>query len=225
MKNRTPLTTETQRHGEKRALVAVGKLLPRSFFNRDPRVVARELLGKLVVRRESGEVLSGRIVETEAYLGADDLAAHAAAGQTARNAVLFGPAGHVYVYFIYGMYYCLNFSCLPDGEAGGVLIRALEPVAGLVAMARARGLKSFNAESLRDRRALTSGPGRLCDALGITRARDNAKDATSTRSDLQVRDDGFHAGRVLATPRIGIVKSAELPLRYIVAGSKFLSRN
>lgn len=176
-----------------------------------------------MVRREEKKTLAGRIVEAEAYLGTDDLAAHAAAGLTARNAVLFGPPGHVYVYFIYGMYYCLNFSCLPDGVAGGVLIRALEPVIGLEAMARARGLEKFNPESVRDLRKLTSGPGRLCEALGITRARDNAKDAVSRRSDLQVMEDGYKAGKIAVTPRIGIVKSAGLPLRYVIDGNPFLS--
>src|SRR5260370_29211547 len=186
------------------------KPLEREFFNRDPRVVARELLGKLVVSRQGRKVLSGRIVEIDAYLGADDLAAHAADGRTARNAVLFGPPGHVYVYFIYGMYYCLNVSCLPDGEAGGVLIRALEPVAGLVEMAKARGLEGLDFQSVRDLRRLASGPGRLCEALSITRPHDNAKDMVSPRSDLQVLHDPCHvpAGKVLFTPRIGIVKSA-----------------
>jgi DNA-3-methyladenine glycosylase len=136
------------------------QLLPRSFFDRDPRIVARALLGRIVARRKGRRVLAGRIVEVEAYLGAGDLAAHAAAGRTARNAVLFGPPGHAYVYFVYGMYYCLNFSCLPDGEAGGVLIRALEPLAGLAEMAKARGLQDLDFQSVRDLRKLTSGPGR-----------------------------------------------------------------
>src|SRR4029077_3058696 len=120
------------------------KLLRRAFFNRDPRIVARELLGKLVVRREGRKQLAGRIVEVEAYLGAGDLAAHAAAGHTARNAVLWGPPGHAYIYFIYGVHYCLNISCLPDGEAGCVLIRALEPVSGIADMANARGLADMD---------------------------------------------------------------------------------
>src|SRR5262245_2006305 len=161
------------------------RLLPRIFFNRDPRLVARELLGKLIVRRKGRKILAGRIVEVEAYLGADDLAAHAAAGRTARNAVLFGPPGHAYVYFIYGVHYCLNISCLPDGKAGCVLVRALEPVAGFEEMAEARGLENLNFESTRDLRRLASGPGRLSEALGITRPRDNAKDMVSPRSDLQ----------------------------------------
>jgi DNA-3-methyladenine glycosylase len=200
------------------------RLLSRSFFNRDPRRVARELLGKLVVRRKGRKLLAGRIVEVEAYLGVNDLAAHAAAGRTARNEVLFGPPGHAYVYFIYGVHYCLNVSCLPDGEAGGVLIRALEPVAGMDRMARARGLKDLNLESVRDLRKLTSGPGRLSEALGITRPRDNGKDLVSRRSDLQVVDDGFRGGKIVVTPRIGIVKSAGLPLRYVLAGNEFISR-
>ncbi|HEY6306200.1 MAG TPA: DNA-3-methyladenine glycosylase [Candidatus Angelobacter sp.] len=206
--------------------LARAEVLPRSFFNRDPRVVARELLGKLVVRRERRKVRAGRIVEAEAYLGAGDLAAHAAAGRTARNAVLFGPPGHVYVYFIYGMYYCLNFSCLPDGEAGGVLIRALEPVAGFAEMAKARGLKGLDFQSVRDLRNLTSGPGRLCEALSITRPRDNGKDVVSARSNLRVLEgnDGFRVARIEVTARIGIVKSADMPLRYVISGNKFVSR-
>src|ERR1017187_5323596 len=102
------------------------KLSPiaREFYNRDPRLVGPDLLGKVLVRRENKGILAGRIVEVEAYLGQDDAAAHSAAGRTARNSVLFGPPGHAYVYFIYGNYYCLNASCLPDGAPGGVLFRA-----------------------------------------------------------------------------------------------------
>src|SRR5580658_6060091 len=111
------------------------------FYDRDPRRVARALLGKLLVRRTAGGVLAGRIVETEAYLGQDDPAAHSAAGRTARNSVLFGPPGIAYVYFIYGVHYCLNVSCLPDGVPGGVLFRALEPIVGIADMAAARGIE------------------------------------------------------------------------------------
>ena len=107
------------------------------FFNRDPRQVARALLGKLLIRKTPRGILAGRIVETEAYLGQGDAAAHAAAGKTARNAVLFGPPGRAYVYLIYGNHYCLNVSCLPDGIPGGVLFRALEPVTGIEQMAKA----------------------------------------------------------------------------------------
>ena len=200
------------------------KLLRRGFFNRDPRTVARELLGTLIVRREGRKQLAGRIVETEAYLGAGDLAAHAAAGNTARNSVLWGPPGHAYVYFIYGVHYCLNISCLPAGEAGCILIRALEPVNGIAEMAEARGLADLDVESMRDLRKLASGPGKLCEALGITRPRDNGKDMVSSDSDLQVASDGFRVQEVAVTQRVGITKSAELPLRYVIAGNAFVSR-
>jgi DNA-3-methyladenine glycosylase len=200
------------------------KLLRRAFFNRDPRAVARELLGKLIVRRDGRKQLAGRIVEVEAYLGAGDLAAHAAAGHTARNTVLWGPPGHAYVYFIYGVHYCLNISCLPEGDAGCVLIRALEPVSGIREMAEARGLADLDLTSMRDLRKLASGPGKLCEALGITRPRDNGKDMLSPASDLQVMSDGFRVEEIAVTPRIGITKSAEMPLRYVIAGSMFLSK-
>jgi DNA-3-methyladenine glycosylase len=202
------------------------RLLPRKFFDRDPRLVSPELLGKLIVRtdKDGRKLIAGRIVEVEAYLGADDAAAHAAAGRTARNDVLFGPPGHAYVYFIYGVHYCLNISCLPDGEAGGILIRALEPVSGLEEMAAARELSDLDFDSVRDLRKLASGPGRLSEALCVTRPRDNGKDMVSHDSNLQVRDDGFVPEKISITPRIGITKSADMPLRYVIAGSKFLSR-
>jgi len=201
------------------------KLLRRAFFNRDPRVVARELLGKLIVRRDERKQLAGRIVEVEAYLGADDLAAHAAAGHTARNAVIFGPPGHAYVYFIYGVHYCLNISCLPEGDAGCVLIRALEPVRGTPEMAKSRGLSDLDLTAPRDLRKLASGPGKLCEALGITRPRDNGKDMLSPTSDLQVMNDRFGVPEIAITKRIGITKSEELPLRYLIAKNAFLSKN
>ena len=200
------------------------KLLRRAFFNRDPRIVSRELLGKLIVRREGRKQLAGRIVEVEAYLGAGDLAAHAAAGNTARNSVLWGPPGHAYVYFIYGVHYCLNISCLPEGDAGCVLIRALEPVSGIADMAKARELSDIDLTSMRDLRKLASGPGKLCEALGITRSRDNDKDMLSPESDLQVASDGFRVDEVAVTKRIGITKSAEMPLRYVIAGNVFASK-
>jgi DNA-3-methyladenine glycosylase len=200
------------------------KLLRRAFFNRDPRTVSRELLGKLIVRREGRKQLAGRIVEVEAYLGAGDLAAHAAAGHTARNGVIFGPPGHAYVYFIYGVHYCLNISCLPEGDAGCVLIRALEPVRGIVDMAKARELADLDLTSTRDLRKLASGPGKLCEALGITRPRDNDKDMVSPESDLRVMSDGFRVDEVAVTQRVGITKATELPLRYVIAGNHFLSK-
>jgi DNA-3-methyladenine glycosylase len=202
------------------SLAQLRRPLPREFYDRDPRRVSRELLGKVLVRREGRRVRTARIVEVEAYLGADDSAAHSFAGRTARNAVLFGPPGHAYVYFIYGNHYCLNVSCLPNGVAGGVLFRALEPLAGVDEMARARGV---SIDSTRDLRKLTSGPGRLAEAFGITRERDNGKDLTNARSDLFIADDRYRVRRILTTPRIGITKAAERPLRYVIAGNEFVS--
>ncbi len=196
--------------------------LPPEFYNRDPQWVARELLGKLLVRRTQSELLAGRIVETEAYLGQDDPAAHAAAGRTPRNFVLWGPPGRAYVYFIYGNHYCLNVSCLPQGVAGCVLFRALEPVAGRTEMARARHLDPAQMHG-RAARLLTSGPGRLSEAMGITRPRDNDKDLTEAASDLLVLDDGHRPRRISVTSRIGITKAAGHPLRYLIEGNEFVS--
>jgi DNA-3-methyladenine glycosylase len=195
-----------------------GALLCRAFFERQPDTAARAVLGKLLVRRTDDALLVGRIVEVEAYFGDGDPAAHAAAGRTARNAVLFGPAGRAYVYFIYGMHSCLNISCEPDGQAGSLLVRALEPLEGLAQMATLRGLSHTAAPRL-----LTSGPGRLCQAFGITRATHNGVDLLSEQSDLQLRDDGYKAQKILATPRIGISKAAERPLRFLIAGNPCVS--
>lgn len=198
--------------------------LSRQFYARDPRKVARELLGKVLVRVSESGLLTGRIVETEAYLGKNDAAAHSAAGNTPRNAVLWGPPGYAYVYFIYGNHYCLNVSCEPDGKAGGVLFRALEPLTGLDEMTRNRGFAIephpySPAELVR----LTSGPGRLAEAFAITRVRDNGVDLTSAGGDLWIGDDGDRPRKILRTPRIGITKSADELLRFVVAGNRFIS--
>lgn len=210
------LENTTARQPALQALIPIS----RDFYDRDPRIVSPELLGKVLVRRAGRQILTARIVEVEAYLGANDPAAHAAAGRTLRNAVLFGPPGYAYVYFIYGNHYCLNVSCLPDGIAGGILFRALEPLHGMETMARARGI---SIRSARDLRLLTSGPGRLAEAFGITRQRDNGKDLTSKASDLFIADDAFRVSEVIATPRIGITKAAALPLRYLIRGNPFIS--
>jgi DNA-3-methyladenine glycosylase len=194
--------------------------LDRAFFARNPRRVARELLGKVLVRDHGTLHLTARIVEVEAYLGQNDPAAHAAAGNTARTSVLFGPPGHAYVYFIYGNHYCLNVSCEREGKAGSVLFRALEPLVGIADMARAR---KITLEGSPDLRRLTSGPGRLAEAFGITRAGDNDCDLTSPSSGLWIGDDAFHARRIQITPRIGVSKAADQPLRYILAGNAFVS--
>lgn len=192
--------------------------LPQSFFVHNPETVARALLGKRIVRDLDGQRMAGRIVEVEAYFGLDDPAAHAFAGRTARNAVLFGPPGFAYVYFIYGMYYCLNVSCEPDGQAGCVLIRALEPLEGLDIMARLRKLPSAAKPRL-----LASGPGRLCQALDITRAAHNGLDVTSPASCLRIEDDGYRPQDIVITPRIGIRHAAERPARFFIGGNKFIS--
>jgi len=194
--------------------------LPRQFYDRDPRRVSRELLGKMLVRREGNRLLTGRVVEVEAYMGSGDAAAHSAAGRTERNSALFGPPGRAYVYFIYGNHWCFNVSCLPDGIGGGVLFRAVEPVEGINVMARAR---EINLKEPRSLRLLTSGPGRLAQAFGITRERDNNKDLTNAASDLWIGDDGFRPKRVAITARIGITKAAERPLRYLIVGNEFVS--
>jgi DNA-3-methyladenine glycosylase len=194
------------------------KLLPRSFFDASPEKVARELLGKILLHRVQGVELAGRIVETEAYMGENDPAAHSASGKTARNAVLFGPPGHAYVYNIYGLHQCMNVSCLPDGNAGGVLMRALEPLSGIEQMRQNR-LLSADAEL----DAFASGPGKLCQALSITRASDNGRDLTEASSPLGLYEDGFQCGEISARPRIGISKAADLPLRFFLAGHACVS--
>ena len=206
--------------------VVSARPLARSFFARDPRQVARSLLGKVLVRGAGTRLRVGRIVEVEAYLGAADAAAHAAAGETTRNAVLFGPPGHAYVYLSYGLHYCLNVSCMPPGDAGCVLFRALEPLSGIKQMARSREIE-LAAADIRDPqilRKLASGPARLCEALEITRPRDNGRDMTLPQCGLWIADDGFRAGKIVTALRVGITKSAELPLRYYLAGNPFVSR-
>ncbi len=187
------------------------EILPRSFYVRPAVEVARDLLGKIMVHGRA----AGRIVEVEAYLGAEDLAAHASRGLTRRTRVLFGPPGHAYVYFIYGMYECLNLVAEPEGTPGCVLIRALEPLAGIGLMRRRRP----KARTLED---LASGPGKLCLAMGITRRHYGAD---LTRGPLTVRrllhEPPFE---ILATPRVGIRHCAAWPLRFVIAGNRCVSR-
>jgi DNA-3-methyladenine glycosylase len=199
-----------------------GRLLPRSFFEAPPELVAPRLLGKVLAHRTSTGALAGRIVEVEAYLGPHndppDPAAHSHRGPTPRNSVLFGPAGHAYIYSIYGRHFCANVSCEPKGQAGGVLFRALEPLVGSDRMARNRGLKGDPKPS-----QLTSGPSRLCQALGITRLKHNGLDLINPRSPLQIRDDGFPAQEALVTVRIGITHAIDFPLRFVLRGHACVS--
>jgi DNA-3-methyladenine glycosylase len=187
------------------------KLLPKTFYSRSPEIVARALLGKLLIRNLHGKSLTGRITEVEAYLGLTDPASHAFRGLTPNNFPLFGPPGHTHVYFIYGMYYCLNASAHLPGEAGGVLIRAIAPIDGIETMAHLRRV-SLNARP----KLLTGGPGRLCQALDITRKNSNDLDLTSPNSPIQIADDGTHPTDIQTTPRIGLSKAADLPLRFLI---------
>jgi DNA-3-methyladenine glycosylase len=188
-----------------------GPILQREFYARHTVEVARELLGKVLVHGPA----AGIIVETEAYLGGEDLAAHSARGITDRTRVIFGPPGHAYVYFIYGMYECLNLVAEPEGKPGCVLIRAVEPVSGIELMRQRRA----SARKLED---LASGPGKLTLALGVTRAQNGAD---VTRGSLVVREPAERRViEVQVTPRIGIAQSADLPLRFLVRGNRFVSR-
>lgn len=198
-----------------------GRLIPRRLLEEPPELVAPRLLGKLLIHRTPAGILAGRIIECEAYLGPHcdppDPAAHAFRGVTPRNRVLFGPAGHAYVYAIYGRYLCMNISCEPEGRAGCVLVRALEPVAGVERMGANRGVDPSRL------RLLTSGPGRLSEALGLSRSRHNGLDLTSGASPLELRDDGSPGPAVLATVRIGIRHAVDLPLRFQVRGHPLVS--
>jgi DNA-3-methyladenine glycosylase len=193
-------------------LIQDSTLLNRDFYARPAIEVARDCLGKILVHGKT----AGRIVEVEAYLGVGDRAAHAWRGVvTDRTRVIFGEPGHAYVYFIYGMYECLNFVCEPVGQAGCVLIRALEPVAGMATMRRRRP----TAKRPED---LANGPGKLTLAMGITR---KLNGADLTASPLQVRRPRVEPPiEVLTTPRIGITHCADWPLRFVIAGNHFASR-
>jgi DNA-3-methyladenine glycosylase len=189
--------------------------LPVSFFKRPAETVAADLLGAVVVSMVAGEPTAGRIVETEAYLGYDDPASHGYLHRrNARNEALFGPPGSWYVYLSYGMHWCANLVCQRAGFASAVLLRALEPLDGLETMKQRRGTMV--------ERELCSGPGKLCQALGITRALDGQRMPDSTA--LVHRPRRSETPTMAVTPRIGITKAADWPLRFIESGSPWLSR-
>jgi DNA-3-methyladenine glycosylase len=181
--------------------------LRRSFFDRPVLEVAPELIGATLLVNGVG----GRIVEVEAYHHTDP-AAHSYRGPTERNAVMFGPPGYAYVYRSYGIHWCLNFVCEQEGSASAVLIRALEPVVGIAAMQRRRGMA--------DERTLCSGPGKLCEALGVT-GRQNGLPLDRAPFELRARQA---TPEIAVGPRIGITKAIEHPWRYGLKGSRFLSR-
>lgn len=191
------------------------RLLPAAFYARDTEFVARDLLGatlECTVRRAR---CRGRIVETEAYTGEDDPACHAAAGRTARTGVLYGPPGYAYVYFVYGMHWCVNAVTRRTGLPSAVLIRAVEPLEGVAVMRRRR-------DGRRDA-DLTNGPGKLCEAFGITGPRHNGLSLRSPK--LRILEGArVPDADVEVTQRIGISKAVEEPLRWIVKSSRFLSK-
>jgi DNA-3-methyladenine glycosylase len=181
--------------------------LPKAFYERDTQLVARELLGKWLVHRTAGQEYMGRIVETEAYLGPHDLAAHSCRGKTARTAVMFGPAGFAYVYLIYGMYHCMNVVTEPEGHGAAVLIRAVEPVRGITQK--------------------SNGPGLLCRAMEITRLH-NALSLLG--EELFVTDDSSDVKpqeKILSSARIGVSYAgawASKPLRFYLANNAWVSK-
>jgi DNA-3-methyladenine glycosylase len=182
------------------------RALPKAFYDRDAEAVARALLGKRLVRRVEGETRIGRIVETEAYMGPSDLAAHSSKGRTPRTEVMYGPPGHAYVYLIYGMYHCLNVVTGPGELASAVLIRALEPVANLTAPA--------------------NGPGRLCRAFEIDR-RLNGHDLALGELRIEEPEEPEGEPEIVSRPRIGVAYAGEWalkPLRFYIAGNRWISR-
>lgn len=197
-----------------RARATTSRPLPRSFYRYHPAVVAPQLLNKVFVRADGR---AGRIVEVEAYAGSEDPAAHSFRGKTARNASMFGPGGHLYVYFTYGMHWCANAVCGPVGEGWGVLLRAIEPLTGLDVMRDARPAAK------RDR-DLGNGPGKLAQALGIDGSLDGA-DLVRPDRGIWIASDGTPPpGHPVAGPRIGISRAVDHPWRWHVPDHQHVSR-
>ncbi len=191
----------------------MNKKLDRNFYNRPTLLVAKELLGKYLVVQRDGCFLSGKIVETEAYVGFDDPASHAYRGKTFRNRVMFGHPGYAYVYLTYGMHHCLNLVTERGGYPAAVLIRALEPADGIELMKKRRGC-----QSLKD---LTNGPAKLCQALGIDR---NLNGADLSSNIIYVEDRGEAVTKIASSSRVGIKEGKEKNWRFFLPDSKFVSR-
>nr|WP_243435971.1 DNA-3-methyladenine glycosylase [Acanthopleuribacter pedis] len=190
--------------------------MPREWYARDTLTVARALLGRVLVHQnDQGVRVGGRIVETEAYHQDGDEAAHSFGGQTARNAVMFGPPGFLYVYFIYGMHHCLNVVTEVEGVGAAVLIRGLEPLEGENLMQQRRGPKIT-------RRQLTNGPAKLCAALGVAREHDGS-DLTGTALFIE-EGTAVADTEVVTATRIGISKSADFPWRFYIKGNDWVSK-
>jgi DNA-3-methyladenine glycosylase len=193
----------------------MGAILPRSFYDRDTEVVAREMLGTILECSTPRGKASGIIVETEAYVGEHDAACHAAAGRTRRTEPLYGRPGISYVYFIYGVHWCFNAVTRAEGLPSAVLVRAVQPLTGEPLMRARRGAKVSGVN-------LTNGPGKLCAALGI----DGSLNGVSLqRGQLVIRSgDSVRDSDIVVTPRIGITKAADWPLRYLVRDNPWVSR-
>lgn len=193
----------------------MGRILPRNFYDRDTEIVAREMLGAIIESDTPDGTATAMIVETEAYIGEHDLACHAAAGRTRRTALLYGSPGFSYVYFIYGMHWCFNAVTRAEGMPSAVLVRAVEPLSGKSLMRERRGSKPKDID-------LTNGPGKLCEALGI--------DGTLNGVSLQRKPLVIREGRTVSpddietTPRIGISRAVDWPLRYLIRGNPYVSR-
>lgn len=190
--------------------------LESKIFRQSTEEVARELLGKYICRESQEGLVCGKIIETEAYLSEDDPACHSSRGITRRNANMFGPPGKAYVYFIYGKYFCFNVVTRAEGTGEAVLVRAVEPIVGLDIMKRRRG-------SNRGRYHLASGPGKLCQAFAIDKSLDG-HDLLEKPLYLAENSTADDRMRIIATPRIGISAAQDKLLRFIVSGSKYLSR-
>jgi DNA-3-methyladenine glycosylase len=193
--------------------------LPQSFYGPSARIVAPRLLGHYLIRQTAEGAVGGPIVETEAYV-TNDPACHAYVGETNRNRVMFGPPGHAYVYLIYGFYYCFNAVCCPPGRAEAVLIRAIEPQFGLEQMRRYRPVGEL--------RQLTSGPGKLCVALNISRELDGVAlwdegSEVFIGKNPNLRSYRRQHGPIITSGRIGLTKAADWPLRYFLGKNAFVS--
>jgi len=192
-----------------------GRIVPASFYARETELVAREMLGMILECRTEDGIASGVIVETEAYLGEHDAACHASAGRTERTEPLYGAPGLAYVYFIYGMYWCFNAVTRAAGEPSAVLVRALEPLEGISLMRRRRPRVRRDVD-------LTNGPGKLCLALGITGVLNGRR---LQRGPLVVREGMIYPDAdVVVTPRIGITRAADWPLRWLVRDNPYVSK-
>ena len=192
--------------------------LPRSFYLRPTLIVARELIGKHLVRRVDNVLLVGKIVEAEAYLGEKDPASHAYRGLTKRNEVMFREGGYLYVYFTYGMHFCCNVVTEREGKAGAVLLRAVEPIDGIEVMKQNRG---FTADKVDDCN-LTNGPAKLCEAFGLTREQ-NGIDLLG--SEIYVtQGEHIQKSQIISATRIGIKNGAEKKWRFYIRNNSFVSR-